>query len=117
MSDSEEEAVVDILHAGDKGKGKSQGKGKGVDIAFDEALEIDTVRVGGDGEESDEDEADNESEEARAAQIESILELAYISNPAVFDRDMTTRRSQGRRTLQAQTGSCSPRILPVDHSS
>lgn len=35
---------------------------------------------------------------------ETILELAYIQNPKVFDRDAETRRSKARATLRARTG-------------
>ena len=97
-SDSEEE-VVDIFgFAGDRAKGK----GKVREVAFDDELDsISSVRIAGDGEESSEDEDEGEEPEPS---IESILELAYMTNPKVFERDAATRRSKERAVLRAQTG-------------
>jgi len=36
--------------------------------------------------------------------LETILELAYIRDPKLFDRDAQTRRSKTRSDLKAQTG-------------
>jgi hypothetical protein len=58
------------------------------------------VKLGGDGEESDEE----SGEKPEARDIETILELAYITDPKQFDRDPQTRRSQARAKLRAQTG-------------
>lgn len=58
------------------------------------------VKLGGDGEESDEE----TDEKPEARDIETILELAYITDPKQFDRDPQTRRSQARAGLRAQTG-------------
>lgn len=35
---------------------------------------------------------------------DTILELAYIQDPKLFDRDGQTRRSKARADLKAQTG-------------
>jgi activating signal cointegrator complex subunit 2 len=35
---------------------------------------------------------------------ETILELAYIENPKLFDRDANTRRSKARADLRLRTG-------------
>ena len=42
---------------------------------------------------------------------ETILELAYIRDPKLFDRDAQTRRSRGRQDLKSQTGAC---LLVID---
>ena len=96
-SDSEEE--VDIFgFASDRAKGKAR------EVAFDDELDsISSVHIAGDGEESSADEGEDEGEEPEQS-IESILELAYLSNPKVFERDATTRRSNDRAVLRAQTG-------------
>ena len=93
-SDEEDEEVNIFGFAGD------HAKRKGHEIAFDDDLEdISSVRVAGDGEESsaDEDEEPDTSPQA-------ILELAYITNPKVFERDAATRRSKERAALRAQSG-------------
>ncbi|KAH9061063.1 hypothetical protein EDB87DRAFT_1778150 [Lactarius vividus] len=99
-SDSEEE-VIDIFgFAGDR----ARGKGKAQEVAFDDELDnVSGVRIAGDGEESSEDEGENEGEDPEPS-IESILELAYMTNPKVFERDAATRRSKERAVLRAQTG-------------
>lgn len=75
------------------------------------------MKVGGDGEESGEGEDDavedsvNKSAEGKGkgkakegGNIETILELAYLQDPKLFDRDAQTKRSKGRTDLKAQTG-------------
>lgn len=56
----------------------------------------------------DEDSSDDDSEDAvketTPQDPETILELAYIRSPKVFDRDADTRRSKARADLKAQTG-------------
>ncbi|KAG6817120.1 hypothetical protein H0H87_012641 [Tephrocybe sp. NHM501043] len=81
-------------------------KPKGINVAFDEDEEgVAAVKVGGDGEESDESDSDDEETgEAKLQDIETILELAYIRDPKIFDRDGQTRRSKARADLKAQTG-------------
>lgn len=98
-SDSEEE--VDIFgFAGDRAKGK----GKVRVVAFDDEIDnISGVHIAGDGEESSADDDDDEGEDVEPS-IENTLELAYITNPKVFERDAATRRSKERAVLRAQTG-------------
>lgn len=45
--------------------------------------------------------------------IENILELAYLKDPKLFDRDAGTRRSKSRQDLKAETGQ-SEFILSVE---
>ncbi|KAH8108784.1 hypothetical protein DFH11DRAFT_1516412, partial [Phellopilus nigrolimitatus] len=74
-------------------------------VAFEDELDGEIggkVRVAGDGEDSDEDASADEVEEAPTP--ETHCELAYISNPKVFERDAETRRSKARADLKAQTG-------------
>jgi activating signal cointegrator complex subunit 2 len=72
--------------------------------AFEDDVELDgRVKVIGDGEESGEDsEAEDEVEESTQTS-ETILELAYIQDPKLFERDANTRRSKARAELRAQT--------------
>ena len=72
-------------------------------VAFDEEADLQAVKVGGDGEESDADD-DEEEHAAPTPSIETILELAYIRDPKLFDRDAATRRSKTRQDLRSQTG-------------
>lgn len=88
------------------------------DIAFEEELDgIDVsaaVKVGGDGEESDEDDEEGEGvesteisgkgKEREKASPETLLEMVYIRDPKVFERDAATRRGKERVALRAQTG-------------
>ncbi|KDQ58600.1 hypothetical protein JAAARDRAFT_155141 [Jaapia argillacea MUCL 33604] len=95
LSDEEEETQV-----------ASRDKGKVRDVAFEDELdEIGGVRVGGDeddveGSTSDEDEDEDEGPQTP----ETILELAYLRDPALFERDAQTRRGKGRAELKKQTG-------------
>ena len=43
-------------------------------------------------------------QESKPKTPETILELAYIADPKVFDRDVQTKRSKARVDLRAQTG-------------
>lgn len=68
-----------------------------------------TVKVIGGGEESEgnqsEGDGDEDEEPAPARQApQAILELAYIRDPKLFDRDGQTRRSKSRADLKALTG-------------
>lgn len=101
-SDSEDE-VVNVF-------GGVAGKGKMREVAFDDELEsVGGVRVAGDGEESsgneeeDEDERGEEEPDSETTP-QMIVELAYVANPKVFERDAATRRSKERAALRAQTG-------------
>ena len=107
-SDSEDDEEVKIFGvAGDRAKGK----GKMREVAFDDGLDdVGGVRVAGDGEESsaaedkDGDEDEREEEEEPEMTPQTIVELAYIADPKVFERDAATRRSKERAALRAQTG-------------
>jgi activating signal cointegrator complex subunit 2 len=98
-SDSEDEEV-NIF-----GVTRDHAKGKVREIAFDDDLEdISGVRVAGDGEESSADEDEDDRDEEPETSLQTIVELAYIANPKVFERDAATRRSKERAALRAQTG-------------
>ncbi|TDL22691.1 hypothetical protein BD410DRAFT_193462 [Rickenella mellea] len=81
-------------------------------VAFEEELDDDVaghssrVSIAGDGERSGEshDEDDEDDAEDANPSPETILELAYIRDPKLFDRDAATRRSKARADLKAQTG-------------
>ncbi|KAG6891557.1 hypothetical protein C0992_004415 [Termitomyces sp. T32_za158] len=82
----------------------------GIDYAFDEDEDagVSGIKVAGDGEESgssdaDDDNADDAERPSTALGTETILELAYIKDPKLFDRDGQTRRSKARADLKAQT--------------
>ncbi|KAL6307810.1 hypothetical protein BKA93DRAFT_727147 [Sparassis latifolia] len=84
----------------------AQEKGQGRDLAFEDDLDDDgvvRVRDGDSDEEGDSDGPDT-GEEATQIQPETILELAYLRDPKLFDRDGQTRRSKSRADLKAQTG-------------
>ncbi|KAG6918737.1 hypothetical protein DXG01_012222 [Tephrocybe rancida] len=75
----------------------------------DEELIKVKVKVSGDGEQSDESGSDAEGgdedpEPGKARDVETVLELAYIADPALFARDAQTRRGAGREGLRKQTG-------------
>lgn len=74
----------------------------------DELEEIETlkIKVMGDGEETDESDAEESDGEERGGQLtpETILELAWIRDAKLFDRDAATRRSKGREQLRKDTG-------------
>ncbi|KAF8474463.1 hypothetical protein DFH94DRAFT_762554 [Russula ochroleuca] len=95
-SDSEDEEVNIFGFASDQAKRKVR------EIAFDDDLEdISSVRVAGDGEESS---ADEDEDEEPDTSPQTIIELAYIASPKVFERDAATRRSKERAALRAQSG-------------
>ncbi|ORY21467.1 hypothetical protein BCR39DRAFT_553549 [Naematelia encephala] len=71
------------------------------------------VRLLGDGEESGDDEVDGVKVEKRKADpngglinidVQTKLELAYLADAKVFDRDGQTRRGEARRKLKEVTG-------------
>jgi activating signal cointegrator complex subunit 2 len=104
-SDSEDEEVNIFGGASDR---HVKSKGKVREVAFDDDLEdVSRVRVAGDGEESSEDEdedAEDERDEGHETNLQTIIEMAYIANPKVFERDAATRRGKERAALRAQTG-------------
>ena len=99
----------------------SKSKAKGLDVAFeeelDDAAEGDTVKVR-DGDESEldgpdgasasdregDDDDDGATGEAQKQSPETILELAYLRDAKLFERDGQTRRSKARVALREQTG-------------
>lgn len=96
-------------------------KAKGLDVAFEEELDDvaqgDSVKVR-DGAESDldgpegasasdgddDEDEDKEGGEARKQNPETVLELAYLRDAKLFERDGQTRRSKARAALKEQTG-------------
>lgn len=75
----------------------------------DDAANTSAVRVLGDGEDSGDEVSEEEGEGEGAVtpqvqSLETILELAYIRDPKLFDRDSNTRRGKARADLKAQTG-------------
>lgn len=111
ISDSESEDDNRISAATDRGT-----VSKGRTVAFEEELDDDgssisgTVKILGDGEESsaatddEEGEHDLEPDAEEQRKPETILELAYIRDPGLFDRDAQTRRGKGRAELRGVTG-------------
>lgn len=98
-SDSEDE---DVNIFGITSDHHAKGKSRVREVAFDDDLEdVSSVRVVGDGEESSGDEDEDEEHEANP---QTMVEMAYIANPMVFERDAATRRSKERVALRAQTG-------------
>ena len=69
------------------------------DVDLDD--EINRLKIVGDAG----DDSDQEDGEEQGHSPETILELAYIRDPKLFDRDAQTRRSKARADLKAQTGS------------
>lgn len=114
-----EQMKADILRRAEEAN-YSDEEEDGKDVAFEEELDyIDTgaaVKVGGDGEESGEEDEEGEGDGVRAgesngkgkerekANPETILEMAYIRDAKVFERDAATRRGKDRVALRAQTG-------------
>lgn len=121
VSDDEEEVDnADIFGGGGpaatggKGKGKAgRGATRSADLGPDEDEdEAVALRVAGDGEDSGGDEEEEEEAEREEVQTpETVLELAYLRDPKLFDRDGTTRRSKARADLKAQTGECHSMFL------
>jgi activating signal cointegrator complex subunit 2 len=123
LSDDEETELIDPT----AGHSVNE-KGKGVDIAYDEELEVEGlsgVRVVGDGDESagegDGEDVNEEDGEAQGSGSthrptpETILGLAYIRDPKLFDRDAQTRRSKPRAELKAQTGAFNSQMTSAAH--
>jgi activating signal cointegrator complex subunit 2 len=84
-------------------------RNKALDIAYEEELdEEDRVHVAGDGSaESDNDEGDDDvvgEVLTRKPAPETVLELTYLRDPKLFDRDGKTRRDNARTELKKQTG-------------
>lgn len=109
MSDDEEELEEDSPDGQPLGK-------RPIAIAFDEELDPNALngpKIVGDGEDSGDEDDDDEEDEAGEGEVgssqhrpspETVLELAYLRDPKLFDRDANTRRSKGRAELVTQTG-------------
>lgn len=100
-SDAEDDTAVQAMGGGSKGKGRAAA------LDDDELEDADVVKVrDGDASDDEEDDDDDEAEDAVEAPRtpEVILELAYIRDAKLFDRDGQTRRSKARADLKAQTG-------------
>lgn len=98
-SDSEKETI------------DSGGKYANKTAAFEEDLDDDVhvnggrVKVIGDGEDSGESEEEGGAGEQDEKQApETVLELAYLRDPKLFDRDGQTRRGKGRADMKLLTG-------------
>lgn len=105
ISDDDEGEEDDQITFGGEGRGK-----KSITLAYeDEDLDgLYKVKIEGDGEESEDGEEDEGRERvetvSKTETPETILELAYIRDPKLFDRDAGTRRSKAREELRVQTG-------------
>ncbi|OJT07568.1 CUE domain-containing protein 3 [Trametes pubescens] len=101
--DSDEEDDMDVRAMGGGGKGK----GLAAALDDDELEDADVVKVR-DGDASDDEEEDDDDDAEDAVEAprtpEAILELAYIRDAKLFDRDGQARRSKARADLKAQTG-------------
>jgi activating signal cointegrator complex subunit 2 len=80
-------------------------RNKARDIAYEEELDEEgPVRVTGDGSaESEVDDDETDREDAKPTP-ETVLELAYIRDSKLFERDAQTRRAKARTELKQQTG-------------
>lgn len=67
-------------------------------------VDLAKVKITGDGEASGDEEEDEEIDGGVPQNPETILELAYLRDPKLFDRDAITRRSKARSDLKTQTG-------------
>ncbi|KAJ3801248.1 hypothetical protein GGU11DRAFT_769967 [Lentinula aff. detonsa] len=69
---------------------------------------VNKIKVAGDGEESDasdsEGSLDSDNDQPTKSSLEMTLELAYIENPKLFDRDSAMRNSTARKELREKTG-------------
>jgi activating signal cointegrator complex subunit 2 len=97
-NEEEGEPEPDLLTS----KGKGQKPSLGMDIGPDEDDEIPVPLASPEME--DEDDEDDEEEEEELQTPEAIVELAYLRDPKLLDRDAATRRSKARADLKAQTG-------------
>jgi activating signal cointegrator complex subunit 2 len=87
----------------------TSGSGQGKEAIPGDEVELDhlrRVKIAGDGESDNEGEESTDEEDEKPPSVEVILELAYIRDPKLFDRDSATRRSKSRAELKAQTGEC-----------
>lgn len=102
ISDDDEDEMNDSYGQGANTDNK--GKNKLIEIFDDDdAGLVNNANIVGDGEGSDVD-SDEEDDEEQAKSPEIILELVYLRDPKVFERDAVTRRSKARTDLKTQTG-------------
>ena len=102
--DEEFEAQYATTVTSSSGKGKE----KAMEAIPGDEVELDNLRhvkIAGDGE-SDNEGEESTDEDEKPPSVETMLELAYIRDPKLFDRDSATRRSTSRADLKAQTGEC-----------
>ncbi|KAI1784541.1 hypothetical protein LXA43DRAFT_976651 [Ganoderma leucocontextum] len=98
ISDSEDE---------EEDAGDVKGRGKGKAIAFEEELDEESAIRVRDGDSSEEEEGSDGEDSGGVGtprNPETVLEMAYIQDPKLFERDGQTRRSKARTDLKAQTG-------------
>lgn len=101
ISDDDEDEMGDSY--GEGANAGNKGKSKLIEIFDDDdAGFVNNVPIVGDGEESDVDSDEEDEEQAKSPEM--ILELAYLRDPRVFERDAVTRRSKARTDLKTQTG-------------
>ena len=97
---------ADILRRAEAMSDSEEEEEEGRVVAFEEELDdVPTgvqVKVAGDGEESGESDGEGETEEKEPP--ETVLELAYLRDVKLFERDAQTRRSKGRADLRSHTG-------------
>jgi activating signal cointegrator complex subunit 2 len=101
ISDDDEDEMSDSY--GQAANTGNKDKSKLIEILDDDdAGLVNNVRIVGDGEESDIDSDEDDEEQAKSPEL--ILELAYLRDSRVFERDAVTRRSKARTDLKTQTG-------------
>lgn len=97
---------ADILRRAEAISDSEEEEEEGRVVAFEEELDDvpagAQVKVAGDGEESSESDGEGEGEAKEPP--ETVLELAYLRDAKLFERDAQTRRSKGREDLRSQTG-------------
>ena len=97
---------ADILRRAEAISDSDEEEEEGRAVAFEEELDDAPagaqVKVTGDGEESGESDGEGDAEEKQPP--ETVLELAFLRDVKLFERDAQTRRSQGRIDLRSQTG-------------
>lgn len=108
IEDAEDEELVaefsaSVIPSSGKGKEKATEAIPGDEVELDD---LRGVKIAGDGESDDEGEGSDDEGDEKPPSLQTILELAYMRDPKLFDRDAATRRSKSRAELKAQTGEC-----------
>ena len=109
LEDAEDDEEFEAQFATTITSGSGQGMEKAMEAIPGDEVELDHLRhvkIAGDGESDNEGEESTDEEDEKPPSVEVILELAYIRDPKLFDRDSATRRSKSRAELKAQTGEC-----------